>query len=126
MRRIRLSTLLVGGNAILVLLAVLAIALAAVRLLDRLADEQALARVALAGISARQAVERSAEDIRTSARLLAERPTAARLLREGDAAGLAVFLERFRSTSGLTACAVIAGGKPFASAGPVLSPRSCG
>lgn len=124
MRRIRLSTLLVGSNAVLVLLAVLAIALAAVRLLDRLADEQAIARVALAGTSARQAVERSAEDVRTSARLLAERPTAARLLRESDAAGLAVFLERFRATSGLSACAVRREGRPFASAGTEGSPRT--
>ena len=124
MRRIRLSTLLVGSNAILVLLAVLAIAIAALRLLDRLADDQALARVALAGASARQAVERSAEDVRTSARLLAERPTAARLLREGDAAGLAAFLERFRATSGLSGCAVLLAGRPFAAAGPTVSPSA--
>lgn len=124
MRRIRLSTLLVGSNAILVLVAVLGIGAAAMGLLGRLADEQALARVSLAGAGALQAVQRSAEDVRTSARLLAERPTAARLLREGDAAALSAFLERFRATSGLTACAVLVEGRTFAAAGPALPPSA--
>ena len=121
MRRLRLSTLLVGSNALLVLFAVLAIAVAALRFLDRLADEQALARVSLAGAGARQAVGRSAEDVRTSARLLAERPTVLRLLREGDEAGLAAFLERFRATSGLAGSRVLVAGRPLAAAGGAAS-----
>jgi signal transduction histidine kinase len=117
MRRTRLSTLLIGVNAGLVLLAVVCVVFASMGLLRRLADEQALARVDLAGKAALEAVERSEEDIRTSARLLGERPTVGRLLREGDAAGLAAFLERFRGTSRLTGCAVFIGGRRFAHAG---------
>ena len=45
MRRLRLSTLLVGVNVTLLLLAVASVATVAVRLLQRLADDQALARV---------------------------------------------------------------------------------
>jgi signal transduction histidine kinase len=117
MRRTRLSTLLIGVNAALVLLAVVCVVFASVGLLRRLADEQALARVDLAGKAALQAVERSAEDVRTSVRLLGERPTVGRLLQARDAAGLDAFLERFRVTSHLTGCAVFVGGQRFAHAG---------
>ena len=117
MRRARLSTLLIGVNAGLVLLAVVCVVFAAMGLLRRLADQQALARVDLAGKAALEAVERSAEDVRTSARLLGERPTIGRLLRERDAAGLTAFLEGFRRTSRLTGCAILVGGRPFAQAG---------
>ncbi len=117
MRRTRLSTLLIGINAALVVMAVVCVVFASMGLLRRLADEQALARVDLAGKAAQEAVERSAADVRTSARLLGERPTVGRLLRERDAASLTAFLERFRVTSHLTGCEVIAGGRPFARAG---------
>lgn len=117
MRRTRLSTLLIGVNAALVLLAVVCVVFASMGLLRRLADEQALARVDLAGKAALEAVERSAEDVRTSARLLGERPTVGRLLQARDAAGLDAFLERFRVTSHLTGCAVFAGRQRFAHAG---------
>ncbi|HYG65417.1 MAG TPA: ATP-binding protein [Thermoanaerobaculia bacterium] len=120
MRRPGFRTLLVGLNAGLVLLAILALVLTGSELLERLADEQALARVDLAGVAARQAVERSAGDVRTSARLLAERPTVDRLLRERDAAQLAAFLERFRRTSGLSGCALLIDGRPLVAAGPPL------
>jgi signal transduction histidine kinase len=117
MRRTRLSTLLIGVNAGLVLLAVVCVVFAATGLLRRLADQQALARVDLAGKAALQAVERSEEDVRTSARLLGERPTVGRLLGERDASGLTAFLERFRQTSHLTGCAILIDGRPFAQAG---------
>jgi signal transduction histidine kinase len=117
-RRLGLAALLVGLNATLVLAAVVGVAVAALRLLERLADEQALARVELAGTGARQAVERSAGDVRTSARLLGERPTVGRLLAAGgDPRGLAVFLDRFGATSGLSGCAILAGGRLLASGG---------
>ncbi|HVG10819.1 MAG TPA: ATP-binding protein [Thermoanaerobaculia bacterium] len=117
MRRARLSTLLIGVNAGLVLLAVVCVVFTAMGLLRRLADQQALARVDLAGKAALEAVERSAEDVRISARLLGERPTVGRLLRERDAAGLNAFLEGFRRTSRLSGCAILVGGRPFAQAG---------
>ena len=116
-RRVRLSTLLIGLNAGLVLLAVICVSIAGVRLLRRLADEQALARVRLAGANALQAVERSARDVGVSAHLLGERPTVGRLLREGDAQGLAAFLERFRQTSRLSGCAVLVQGRAVAVGG---------
>jgi len=107
MRRVRLGTLLIGLNTGLVLLAVLCVSIAGVRLLRRLGDEQALARVSLAGTNALQAVERSSRDVAVSAHLLGERPTVGRLLGQGDARGLTAFLDRFRSTSRLSGCAVL-------------------
>ncbi|HEX7182251.1 MAG TPA: histidine kinase dimerization/phospho-acceptor domain-containing protein, partial [Thermoanaerobaculia bacterium] len=120
MRRVSLGALLIGLNTGLVLLAVICVSIAAVRLLGRLADDQGLARVGLAGRSALQAVERSAGDVRTSARLLGERPTVGRLLRQGDAAGLTAFLDRFRGTSDLSGCAVFVSGKLVSGSGTPL------
>jgi signal transduction histidine kinase len=117
MRRVRLGTLLIGLNTALVLLAVAGLSIAAVRLLGRLADEQALARVGLAGRSALLAVERSAGDVATSAHLLGERPTVGRLLEAKDLAGLTAFLDRFRATSRLSGCAVFVEGKLIAATG---------
>src|SRR5687767_8119663 len=102
MRRLSFGTLLIGLNAALVLLAVVAVAVTAVGLIERFADEQGLARVNLAGTHAQEAVELSARNVRTSAQLLAERPTVQRLLASGDAAGLASFLDQFRQTTGLS------------------------
>jgi signal transduction histidine kinase/HAMP domain-containing protein len=113
-------TLLVGLNTALVLLAVVAVALAAVELIGRFAEEQALARVGLAGAGAQEAVERSARDVLTSALLLSERPTVARLLRDGDAAGLTAFLDRFRTTSRLSGVAILKNGEVFAAGGRAL------
>ena len=120
MRRLSLSTLLLGLNAALVLLAVVAMAAAAARLLGRFADEQGERRVSLAGAAALQAVARSEGDVRTSAHLLSERATLARLLGNGDAAGLAPFLERFRATSHLSGCAVFSNLQVKAASGAAL------
>src|SRR5215203_393347 len=120
MRRASFSTLLIGLNTGLVLLAVIAVAVSAMGLIERFADEQGLARVNLAGASAQEAVERSARDVRTSAHLLAERPTVRRLVTERDAAGLAAFLERFRRTRGLSGAAIFSGGRRFAASGAPL------
>lgn len=111
--RLSFGTLLIGLNSGLVLLAVIAVALSALGLIERFADEQALARVSFAGASAEEAVERSARDVRTSAHLLSERPTVRRLVAEGDAAGLAAFLERFQRTSGLSGVAIVTSGRTF-------------
>jgi signal transduction histidine kinase len=119
-RRLSFRTLLIGLNTGLVLLAVIAVAVSALGLIERFADEQALARVNLAGVSAQEAVERSARDVRTSAHLLSERPTVKRLLTEGDAAGLTAFLDRFRRTSALSGVAVLTGGSVLASGGAPL------
>lgn len=120
MRRVRLGTLLIGLNTGLVALAVICVSIAGVRLLGRLADEQALARVGLAGANALQAVERSAGDVATSADLLSERPTVGRFLRQGDVPSLTAFLEQFRETSRLSGCAVIVDGRRVAESGTGL------
>jgi signal transduction histidine kinase/HAMP domain-containing protein len=117
MRRTRLGTLLIGLNAGLVLLAVIAVAAAALGLIERFADEQGIARVNLAGAAAQEAVERSARDVRTSAHLLAERPTVKRLVEGGDATGLAAFLDRFRQTSSLSGVAIFSRGTMVAASG---------
>jgi signal transduction histidine kinase len=120
MRRLSLGTLLIGVNVGLVVAAVVGVALAGSSLLRRLADEQALARVRLAGSSARQAIEQAGESLVTSGRLLVARPAFGHLLTEFDAHSLGVVLEEFRSASGLTACAVVIHGRVFAaSAGDV-------
>jgi hypothetical protein len=120
MRRTSLGTLLIGLNAGLVLLAVIAVAAAAMGLIERFADEQGIARVNLAGAAAQEAVERSARDVRTSAHLLSERPTVKRLVEGGDAAGLAAFLDRFRQTSSLSGVAVFSHGTKVASGGAAV------
>jgi len=117
MRRLSFGSLLIGLNTGLVLLAVVAVAVSAVGLIERFADEQGLARVNLAGTSAQEAVERSARDVRTSAQLLAERPTVKRLLEAGNAAGLTAFLDRFRQTSALSGVAILSKGRTFAASG---------
>ena len=120
MRRLRLSTLLVIVNVGLLLLAVAGMAVAAARLLERLADRQALARVTQTAATARQEIARAGESALVAARLLGERPTLLRLLRSGDAAALAAFLEQFQRTSRLGGCAVLREGRVVAGSGARL------
>jgi signal transduction histidine kinase len=115
MRRLKLTTLLIVLNAGLVVVAVVGVAAGAVRVLRQLADQQAMARVSLAAVSAQQAVERSGKDVLTYALVLADRPNLGRILQTGNRAALTAFLERFRRTSRLSACAVLVGGRRFAS-----------
>lgn len=120
MRRLSLSTLLIAINVGLLLLAVTGVAFIAVRLLRQLADEQALARVQQAGVSARQALGRFGEGDLVAAQLLAERPTLQRLLQTGDTAQLTTFLGQFQQTSQLDGYAVLIGDRVIAQAGPAL------
>lgn len=106
--------LTLGG---LLLLAIVALALGGIGLLREQAEEQALARVQLAGVSARDELRRRSEEALTSARLLAGRPTLLRLVRSGNPEQLDFFLRRFCETSGLDACAVVADGSVIAAAG---------
>lgn len=120
MRRTRLSTLLVAINVLLLLLAVAGVAVVAVHLLQRLADEQALARVGQAGASAENALARSGDDLLTVAQVLAERPTLKRELDAGDGSSLAVYLDQYRRSSHLAGCAVLLGGQLLAQSGAAL------
>src|SRR6266850_4885104 len=80
----RLSWLLAAINMALVLLVLAGMSWSAIGLLQDLGDEQALARVQLAGATAREEVRRVSEDTLTTARVLASRPTIARLLTEAQ------------------------------------------
>ncbi len=117
MARPRLSTVLIALNSGLALAAIAVIALAAVGLLRQLADEQALARVAQAGASARNAIARAGDNALVTARLLRERPTLLRLLRDGDFASLQTFLEQYCQTGLLAGCAVWQNGQRVAASG---------
>src|SRR5690606_30746715 len=107
--------LTIGG---LLLIAIVALALDGTGLLREQAEEQALARVQLAGVSARDELRRRSEEVLTSARLLASRPTLLRLVRNGNPEQLDFFLRRFCETGGLDACAVVAGDSVIAATGP--------
>src|SRR5262245_15830663 len=120
MARLRLSTLLVVINVGLLLLAIAGVAVVAVSLLERLADEQALARVTQAGVTAQQTVDRAGDSALTSARLLSERPTLARLLSINDTTSLTPFLEQFGRTSQLDSAAVLLGDRVVAHSGAEL------
>jgi signal transduction histidine kinase/HAMP domain-containing protein len=117
MRRLRLATLLIVLNAGLALVAVVGVAAGAVRVLRQLADQQALARVSLAGESALLAVERSGQEVLASAELLAERSALPRLLAARDRATAGVLLDRFRRASRLSGCAAFGAGRPVATGG---------
>jgi signal transduction histidine kinase len=110
MRRIQLSTLLISINVALLLLTIGGVAFAAVRLLNQLADEQALARVSQAGESAQHAISRSADDTLTAAQVLAERPTLKHYLDIWDTASLAGYLAQYQRSSHLDGCAVLVQG----------------
>ena len=120
MRRLSLSTLLIGANVGLVCVAVLCVAAAAASRLGHLADQQAVARVGTAGETALQALERATEEVVASSRVLAERPTLTRLLQARDASSLAPFLDQFGRRGHLSGCAVIIGGEPFAQGGQTI------
>jgi len=120
MRPLSLRTLLIGTTVGLVVAAVLVVGVEAVRLLGRLANEQALARVRLAGATAAEIVARSGSDLDTTARLLSERPTLHRYLDAGRDEDLRGFLDRFGATGGISGCAVIEPGRVVAGGDPTL------
>lgn len=106
----------IGG---LLLLAIVALAFGSVGLLEEQAEEQVLARVQLAGVSARDELRRNSEEALTTARLLAGRPTLLRLVDAGNPEQLDFFLRRFCETSRFEACAVVAGDAVLAAVGPI-------
>jgi signal transduction histidine kinase len=119
MHRLRLSTWLIAGNVGVLLLAVVVVAIVAVRLLQQLADEQALARVNQAATIAEQQVLGAHDTLATTAALLSERPTLRRLLQQNDTPALSAFIDQFAQTSQLDAIFVIRNGSVIASSGSV-------
>lgn len=116
---IGLASWLGGGSVILVTVAVAAMAIGCAVLLERLVEQQALARVELAVTSARELLRRVGEDILTDTQVLAERPTLQRMLREEPLDRAIPFISRYCEASGNTACAVIGPNQQvFASTAP--------
>ncbi|HET6371669.1 MAG TPA: hypothetical protein VFG76_00035, partial [Candidatus Polarisedimenticolia bacterium] len=118
--RLSLGRLLIAVNVSLVFLAVAWLAVAAARRLERLADEQAVARVQIAGLGAINSIMQVGEGVAVSTRLLGEGAPIARLVREGDPAAMARSVEEFRSTSRLSGCAVLAGTLVISRSGAAL------
>ena len=112
-----LERLLLFSIAGTVLFAILAIALASFGLLRDQAQDQALARARAAAHAARYEIRRVGEDTATAARLLASRPTLARLVQENNLLQLQLFLRRFCDTARLDGCAIFQDGRTVAAAG---------
>lgn len=113
-----LSWLLVGINVAIVVLVVAGISASAIGLLRDLADEQGLARVQIAGASAREELRKANEDLLTTTRELGQRPTLRRLLVERRPEALEQFLRRSCESAAASACAVVQGGSVLAEFGP--------
>ena len=111
----RTLTLALGG---LVLAAILVLAFSAVGLLRKQAEQQAIARVQLAGVAAREELRRLSEDTLTTTRVLADRQPLQRLIRGGNREQTELFLRRTCGALNLGACAVIVGPNVIASTGP--------
>ena len=110
----RTLTLTLGG---LVLAAILTLAISAVGLLRKQAEQQAIAQVRYAGVAAREELRRLSEDTLTTARVLAVRQPLQRLIRAGNRAQTELFLRRTCRTLNLEACAVVVGANVIASTG---------
>jgi signal transduction histidine kinase len=111
---------LVASQVAVVLLAAGGISFYAIGRLHDLADEQGKARVQLAGAMAREDLRRASEDALTQARVLADRPTLARLLMELRPEELSLFLRRSCAADVMDACAVFENGMLAAQSGASL------
>jgi signal transduction histidine kinase len=120
MRRSSLGLVLIALNVSLALVALAGLAGAAAALLRRFSDEQALARVRSASVSAERGIAGQGEALATMTRLLAEHEISTDLLARRRFAEVATDLESFRSAGGLTAAAVLRSGVVVATAGPKL------
>lgn len=112
----RTLALTLGG---LVLASIVVLAANAISLMRKQAEQQSLARVELAGASAREEIRRLGEDTLTAARVVASRPTLHRLVRSGNREQLELFLRRTCTSLNLQACAVMVGENVLASTRPV-------
>jgi signal transduction histidine kinase len=116
-RKVRLSWLLAGINVLLVILVVGGISISAVGLLRKLADDQGLVRVQLAGATAREELRRLGEDTLTAARSLAARPTLRRMVSEESSNAVELFLRRACQAASADVCAVTQNGSVIAQSG---------
>src|SRR5262245_41852313 len=99
-----LGKLLIAVNVGLVFFAVAYLAVAASARLERVADEQALARVQLAGSGAAQEARRAGAEIEISLRLLKEQLRLARAAGDREPDTITSIIERFRQDRHLSGC----------------------
>ena len=116
-RRGSLGWWLAGIQVLLVLVVATGVSWAAIGVLADLADSRLRGEVQLAGADARAAIDRGGEDALALARVLSDRPTLLRLLRERDFSNMPPFLARFCTRAEVDACAVIDHGTVVAAAG---------
>jgi len=116
-RRGSLGWWLAGIQVLLVLVVAAGVSWAAIGVLEDLADNRLRGEVQLAGADARAGITRASEDALAFARVLSDRPTLRRLLRDRDLANIPPFLQRFCTRAGADSCAVIENGVVLATAG---------
>ncbi len=110
-------------QVLIVLVVAAGVSWAAIDMLEKLADNQQRARVRLAGIDAKAELARAGDDALSFARVLSERPTLRKLLKERDLAALQPFLAQFCSTSGMDACTVLERDQVLVATGTVAWPQ---
>jgi signal transduction histidine kinase len=120
MRTPRIGIGLIVFSAVLVTLVTWTITASAARVLRRIAEDEALAFAQRAAGRVGEGILREAEELATSARILSERPTLARILQRGTPAEAAAFLEDFRRGGQLDGCSVLRGEATWAFAGTGL------
>jgi signal transduction histidine kinase len=116
-RKLKLSWVLAAINVLLVILVVGGISLSAVSLLRKLADNQGMVRVQLAGTTAREELRNLSEDLLTVTRGVAARPAVRRIVSEEPVEAIAPFLRRTCQTAGADVCAIWQGGQLLAQSG---------
>lgn len=121
LRVVGLERLFVLLTAALVVISVVLVAATSISRVSKYAREQAISQVELAAASAHRGFRAVGDEVETATRLLSERPTLRRLVEIADAPSLVTFLDTFRTTSGLSACAVWVGDSLRVSSGlPIL------
>ncbi len=116
-RLLSFRRLMVLTYVALVLLAALGVGAISWLQLNRQAEVQALQLVSLHARAAADALARVPDELLASARILRDRPTLARLLRQRNRQDLDPFLEQFRAGGNLDFVAVVVGGELIGSAG---------
>ncbi|HVY63338.1 MAG TPA: ATP-binding protein [Gammaproteobacteria bacterium] len=99
------------ATGVLVTLAVGSMYVFGVRALHGLAEADALTRVTLGVVAAREGLRQSGEDLLIATRVLSERPTLQRLITSGSREALQPYLVRYCSSTALEACGVLEGGE---------------
>ncbi|MEX2124323.1 MAG: ATP-binding protein [Woeseia sp.] len=105
------------ATVVMVTLAVAAVSIVGIRILQDLAEADGRTRVALAVADTRESLRQNTEDLLTAAQVLGERPTLRRLLHADDVDGLGPYLSRYCEGAGLHGCAVARNGTLVAATG---------